>query len=157
MAIPAFDEYGNLRPGVHEATWDEIVDRFGGTTERRRLLSPLRTALDLLAACGCRRAWIDGSFITDVEAIEGRSPRDVDVCWDLAGVDLDRLTVVAAELHPLLGMRDAAIRRFGGDYSPVLEPLVLGLVVDFQVDRQNRPKGIVQLSLTSVGEGGDGR
>jgi len=156
MAIPAFDEHGNLPPGIHEATWDEIANRFGGTAERRRLLSALRAALDLLAMCGCRRTWIDGSFITDVEAVEGRSPHDVDVCWDLAGVDLDRLTVVAPELHPLRGARDAAARRFGGDYSPVLEPLVFGLVADFQRDRQDRPKGIVQLPLPSAVEEGAG-
>jgi len=157
MAIPAFDEHGNLPPGAHEATWGEVADRFGGTPERRRLLSRLRAALDLLAACGYRRVWIDGSFVTDGEAMEGRSPRDVDVCGDLAGVDLDRLTVIAPELHPLLGMRDAAAGRFGGDYSPVLEPLVLGLVADLQLDRQNRAKGIMQLPLPSLGEGGDER
>lgn len=157
MAIPAFDEHGNLPPGVHEATWDEIADRFDGTPERQRLLSALRAALDLLAAYGCRRAWLDGSFITDVEAAEGRSPRDVDVCWDLAGVDLDRLTVVVPELHPLRGARDAAARRFGGDYSPVLEPLVTGLVADFQLDRQDRRKGIVHLPLPPLDEEGAGR
>jgi hypothetical protein len=154
MAIPAFDEHGNLSPGVHESTWGEVAARFGGTPDRQRLLAGLRAALDQLAACGCRRAWLDGSFITAVETVEGRSPRDVDVCWDIAGVDLARLTAVAPEFHPVHGSRAASARRFGGDYFPVMEPLAPGLVADFQQDRQGRRKGIVRLTL--AGGGGTG-
>lgn len=85
-----------------------------------------------------------------VEAVEGRSPGDVDVRWGLAGVDLERLTVAMPERCPLRWVRDAAVR---GDYSPVLAPLVLGPGANFQIDRQNRPKGIVLLSVPPGGEG----
>ena len=33
--LPPFDEYGNLPPGIHSASLEEIVDRFGrGSVER---------------------------------------------------------------------------------------------------------------------------
>lgn len=40
--IPPFDPAGgNLPPGVHPATWDEIVARYGSTPHRLRLLAGL--------------------------------------------------------------------------------------------------------------------
>jgi len=29
MMLPSFNERGNLPPGIHSATWDEVEDRFG--------------------------------------------------------------------------------------------------------------------------------
>ena len=151
MAIPAYDERGNLPPGIHQATWADVASHFGSGPAREALLAGLRRALDVLAAAGCRRVWLDGSFVTDVEAREGRPPRDVDVCWDLAGVDVARLSSLAPELHPLRGEPTARRQRFGGDYVPVAEPVVLGQVEAFQFDRDGEPKGIVLLVLEGGG------
>jgi len=46
---------GNLPPGIHEATWDELVQRYGYTAQRGGLLSGLRAALESLARAGCLR------------------------------------------------------------------------------------------------------
>jgi hypothetical protein len=154
MALPAFDEFGNLPPGVHAATWAEVAVRFGGTAERRRLLAGLRAALDLLAACGCRRVWLDGSFVTDIERVAGRPPGDVDVCWEITGVDLARLVARAPELHPLSDLPGLRHRRYGGDYFAVSEPLAPGMVEQFQWARGARRKGIV--ALVPLERGGDG-
>src|ERR687887_116572 len=81
--IPPFDAAGNLPPGVHEATWDEFVGRFGTTPRRLALLAGLKAALDVLRAAGCRRAYVDGSFVT-----ARPDPGDFDACWDTVGVDL---------------------------------------------------------------------
>ena len=43
--------------------------------------------------------------------------------------------------------RNAQQRNFGGDYFPVSEQLVLGMVERFQRDRQRRRRGIVLLAL----------
>lgn len=145
LAIPAFDEHGSLPPGIYEATWSEIVDRFGGTPKRQQLLAGLRAALDLLAVCGCRRAWLDGSFVTDVEQVEGRLPGDVDVCWEITGVDLAQLSALAPEFHPLSGAPAVRHQRYGGDYFAVSEPLAPGMVEQFQWARGARRKGIVVL------------
>lgn len=76
--IPEFDSRGLLPKGVHRANLQQIVKRFGGNRQRRLLLKGLTEALDLLRRAGCRRVYIDGSFVTDKE-----SPDDVDVCWDV--------------------------------------------------------------------------
>ena len=150
--LPAFDARGNLPPGIHAASWETVVARFGASPERRLLLVQLRVALVALAAAGCRRAWLDGSFVGDVERRFGRPPGDVDVGWDLAGGDLRRLAALAPALHPLRGSREERRRRFGGDYVAVAAPLEIGVLAGFQRDREGRPKGIVLLRLTEEGE-----
>ncbi len=144
--LPEYDARGALPPGIHQASWVDVVARFGGSPDRAALLAGLRRALDVLATVGCQRVWVDGSFVTDVEAQEGQPPGDVDVCWDLAGVDVARLAALAPELHPLRGDPVARRRRFGGDYFPVVEPIVLGQVEAFQFDRDGERKGIVLLA-----------
>ena len=45
VVIPPFDPAtGNLPAGVHDATWDEFVARYGHTSHRLRLLAGLKTA-----------------------------------------------------------------------------------------------------------------
>lgn len=97
MPIPELDALtGNLPPGVHDATWDELVDAFGFNRRRAELLQGLREALESLAQAGCKRAYIDGSFVTAKER-----PGDFDGCWETAGVD-------PTLLHPeLLDFREA--------------------------------------------------
>lgn len=137
MAVPPYDARGLLPPGIHEASRDDLAIRFGSSPPRR----------ELLTAVGCQRVWLDGSFVTDVEAREGRPPGDVDVCWELTGVDIARLAETAPELHPLMGDPAARRERFGGDYFAVVEPLALGQVEMFQYDRDGDRKGILLLIL----------
>lgn len=147
IALPEFNRDGNLLPGIHETDWAEFAERFGRTAERQVILTRLHGALELLHNHGCRRVWIGGSFVTDAERVSGRSPADIDVCWELDGVDLVRMTNTAPELHPLYADRNAQRQNFGGDYFPVSEPLVLGMVERFQRDRHSRQRGIVTFAL----------
>ena len=80
--IPEFNSDGLLPPGVHQADWNELVNRFGYTSWRARLLSGLRAALENLRGAGCRTVYIDGSFVTSKEV-----PNDFDACWEEYGVD----------------------------------------------------------------------
>src|SRR6476646_6535357 len=81
--LPPIDPVtGNLPPGVHESSWTELEAAFGGTPWRRQLLSGLRAALEALRVAGCRRAYVDGSFVTAKEV-----PGDFDGCWESQGVD----------------------------------------------------------------------
>ena len=138
--IPAFDAAGNLPPGVHEATWDEFVARFGTTPRRLALLAGLKAALDALRTAGCRRAYVDGSFVT-----AKADPGDFDGCWETDGVDPNRL-------DPVLATFDAGRRtqkaKYGGElffaHAPA-DPSGTRFVEFFQRDRSGQPKGIIAL------------
>ena len=55
VVIPAFNEVsGNLPPGIHGATWEEMVTRYGSRPHRLYLLAGLKQALDALKAAGCK-------------------------------------------------------------------------------------------------------
>lgn len=108
--VPPFDAEGNLPAGVHEATWAEIVARFGGTERRDELLAGLRDALSALRTAGCVRAYIDGSFVTNQSV-----PNDFDGCWEPAGVDLRTLDPT---LYDFANGRRAQKRKYGGELFP---------------------------------------
>lgn len=141
--IPAFDENGNLPPGVHQATWIEVVQRFGGTDHRRQLLSGLRAALDSLKAAGCKRAYIDGSLITSKDV-----PTDFDGCWEPDGVSPPLLDPVLLEFAD---GRVAQKTKFLGELF-IAETRVLGIgstfLEFFQQDKETGdPKGIIGIDL----------
>jgi hypothetical protein len=140
--LPSLDpEKGLLPAGEHAATWDELVERFGWNEWRRGLLDGLAEALDLLAAAGCRRVWINGSFVTAKD-----QPRDVDVCWELEGVDLEHIDPVFLELD---SGRAAQKVRFRCEFLPNVVEAGSGLVFSefFQNERDGSRKGIVILDL----------
>ncbi len=88
--IPGFvASTGNLPPGEHPASWDEVVERFGRNKPRRELLRGLKAAVLSLQEAGCRKLYLDGSFVTAKE-----SPEDFDGCWETEGVDFDQLDEV---------------------------------------------------------------
>ena len=77
MPIPEFRPDGYLPLGVHPATQEEVVQRFGKATARRRVLMERATDWVVLArTLGAHRLLLDGSFVTvkpepgDVDAIE---------------------------------------------------------------------------------------
>jgi hypothetical protein len=133
---------GLLPPGVHEAEWKELEQRFGFTPDRRRLLQGLRAALLALRAAGCQRVWINGSFVTDKEI-----PRDFDMCWEPVGVDPALLDPV---LLDLAAPRFAQHAKYGGDIFPnVVEGGSGSVFLEFfQVDKDTGDaKGIVEIDL----------
>lgn len=144
--IPDFEEGGNLPPGIHLTTWDIFVARFGITPHRTRLISGLKRALNLLRTAGCRRAYIDGSFVTSKQ-----HPNDFDACWDPTGIDLSRIDpiffdfrnqrqrqkiVFFGELFPSCSEADEIGRRF---------------LEFFQSDKNSgNPKGIIALNVQEL-------
>ncbi len=127
--------------GEHLASWEEVVDRFGWTPRRRRLLDGLDEALELLALAGCRRLWLNGSFVTTKD-----EPGDFDACWDTEGVDLDALDPVFVDLAD---GRAAQKARFGGELFPNVVEAGSGLVFAefFQNERDTGRKGIVVIVI----------
>ena len=144
--IPPFDPVtGRLPPGEHEALWDEVVERFGWNERRRRLIDGLADALMSLAEVGCRRVWLNGSFVTTKD-----EPGDFDACWDQTDVDLDSIDPVLLDLSDA---RRSQKDRFGGELFPNVTELGTGLMFAdfFQNDREIGRKGIVVIDLTTGG------
>jgi hypothetical protein len=145
--IPAFDlESGNLPPGIHQATWREITARFGHTPRRRILLAGLRKALLALQSVGCRRAYVDGSFVT-----AKTHPGDFDGCWEIEGVDVDALDAVAPALLDFAERRKAQKAAYGGEMFPArsgADPSGMAFIDFFQRDKvTGEPKGIIAIDL----------
>ncbi|MFZ2113272.1 MAG: hypothetical protein WAU77_06025 [Solirubrobacteraceae bacterium] len=144
--IPELDERGSLPPGIHQATWTEIMTRYATSARRRELLDGLLSALRSLRDAGCVVAYIDGGFVTAKE-----HPGDFDACWDVAGVDAGRLD---PELLDFSNGRAAQKARYGGELFPAetaAEPSGTTFLDYFQRDRDaGRPKGIVALDLRGL-------
>jgi hypothetical protein len=144
--IPELDERGNLPPGIHYATWTEIVTRYATSSHRRDLVDGLLDALRSLKTAGCTTAYLDGSFIT-VKA----HPDDFDACWEPASVVPDHLD---PELQEFSDKRAAQKARYGGELCPAnwaADPSGTTYFEYFQRDPITRqPKGIIAIDLTRL-------
>lgn len=144
--IPPFTIDGNLPPGVHEATWGEIAERFRGTERRAELLDGLHRALDALRRAGCPLAYVNGSFVTSKP-----EPADFDGCWVQVGIDYRRLDPV---LYDFEFGRRAQKRKYGGEFFPTpfqASPSGERMLDFYQRERDTRrPKGIVAIDLGAM-------
>jgi len=97
----------------------------------------LAEAIELLAAAGCTRIWLNGSFVTAKD-----EPADFDACWDPDSVDLDALNPV---FFDFVSGRANQKARFGGELLPNVVESASGLAFAdfFQNERDGGRKGIV--------------
>jgi hypothetical protein len=130
-----------LPPGIHVGTWPELVERFGTNERRRETLAGLLLALQALKTAGCQRVYVDGSFVTSKE-----EPGDFDGCWEHDGVDFDVLDPVLLDFD---GHREAQKAKFEGEMFIADAPGNRFLEF-FQLDRDGRPKGIIQINLADI-------
>lgn len=132
---------GVLPPGEWPASWAEVEASFGGSEWRVHLLGGCRRALLSLKAAGCRRAWVDGSFVT-----AKAHPGDIDASYDPVGVDRSLLHPALLDLSPGRPAQKAA---FGCEFFPNIVEAASGqyFVEFFQRDRDGRQKGIVVIDL----------
>lgn len=140
--LPPFDlASGRLPDGEYEVDWQELMERFGWNTRRRQLFDGLEEAIELLAAAGCRRLWLNGSFVTAKE-----EPADFDACWDPAGVDLDALDPIFFDFGE---GRAGQKRWFGSELLPNVTEAGSGLSFSefFRNERDAGRKGIVVLTI----------
>jgi len=141
VSIPAIQPNGELPPGEHQVSLDEVDSLFGHSTARRKLLMRgLRKAVSNFELSGVRALWVDGSFITDKE-----EPNDIDGCWEYSqNVDLEKLDPV------FLGTREEMKNKYGLDFfiaNFVEAESGLPFPKFFQVNRNGDPKGIIIVRL----------
>ena len=141
--LPPFDAEGLLPAGIHEGTFDEILERCGFNRQRVELLEKLNEYLRELAQWPLAQAvLIDGSFATS-----HLEPNDIDVIVVLRD-DYD-LTQPVSPFAYNLRSRRSVLRRFGLDLFVVRpnSPELAGFVEFFGKirGREDRSKGIIKV------------
>ena len=144
VVLPVLTVDGLLPPGIHLAEWDEVYAAFGTTPHRRRLLDGFRRAINALKKAGCKKAYLDGSFVTSKD-----KPGDFDGCWEETDVD-------PALLDPILltfaNRRAAQKIKFSGELFPagsIADTTSGSLFIDFfQIHKETgAAKGIIAIDL----------
>ena len=144
--LPPFMANGCLPPGVHPASWDEVVTRFGGTARRDALVQGLLAAAANLRTAGARVLWLDGSFVTDKA-----EPDDWDGMWDPSNADLAKVDPVLIDPADLAAGRFRQKAKYSGELLVGTETATgMPFQVFFQQDKNGDPKGIVRLDLRTL-------
>jgi len=141
--IPNFYDGRFLPEGDHAATWNEVVERFGGNPKRKgfcdRLVRFLRTA----KRCGFLRVYLFGSFISAKD-----NPGDVDLLW-IHERDLDK-SRLAKECQDLLDYPLMKDREDWDMFCCSDDPFVINYFMDcWRKDKgaEKKPRGVIILSL----------
>ena len=140
-----FDASGNLPQGIHRLTIEDVLQRFGTGRPRREWLGArLRELLLVAQSCGLvRRVYLWGSFSSAKP-----DPNDLDILLVFqAGLTDDQLVGPVQDLVD----HERARLRFTADVFWVREDIgqaALQLLLEtYGFDRQNRPRGIVEVLL----------
>jgi hypothetical protein len=141
--IPPFNERGELPPGVHDTTLEEMEQTLGFNQKRRGMIGRLRRALKNLQGSGVRRVYLNGSFTS-----RKPEPNDIDGCWDAdEQVNVDRLDPVFLDFSH---QRRAMKRKYGVDFF-IANAVEMGSGVPFreffQTNRDGFRKGLLVLDL----------
>lgn len=128
-----------LPRGIHWATLDEVKRAFVTNEHRKWLFEDFIKVADHLAQAGCKRLYLDGSFVTGKPR-----PGDYDLCWDADGVRIESLDPV------LLKPKSAIRKKYLGDIVTLIHPDGGTFLEFFQTDREGNPKGIVGIRLAGV-------
>lgn len=85
----------NMPPGGHRATWTEVEERFGRSSEIRiHLCRNLRRMLETAKRCGFNGVVIMGSFVSAI-----LDPKDFDLIWlTSTAIDRERLPFECRQL-----------------------------------------------------------
>lgn len=149
MPIPNLTVRGELPPGVHSATLQEIEAVFGSRNVRRKILMDgLSEALTLLKKGDVSKVFIDGSFVSNKD-----DPSDVDGCWSSSGANeakLDPRFWDFTDESDFQSKRQSLRQDFGIDFF--IAEIVEGgsgkpFPEFFQTNREGLAKGILEVSL----------
>jgi hypothetical protein len=143
LVLPAFNEEGDLPPGMYRATLAEVMERFSqGSVQRSAVADRLNRIYQLVASTGhLARFVVFGSFITAEEY-----PNDVDVVLIMEDTfDLPSVSDEAA----LVFQHMEADAHFGASVFWVRRSGVIGgeqaMIEYWQVRREGGQRGIVEI------------
>ena len=141
--IPDFRDDGYLPNGLHLATEQEVLSRFGTTsTSRRRLVQRLLRWVEIARYIRANRFFVDGSFVTAKPA-----PEDVDAVIRLPNDFLDQ---VARGIFPALELEHALLTRQPEEIVAAEDRRDWDDWIDFfsrTREADGRHKGLVEIEL----------
>ncbi len=141
-----YTENGNLEPGIHFLSLEELARQYGYTQHRMELLQGLRLAASDLRICGCSKIFIDGSFVTRKYV-----PNDYDACWSEQGVDILMLKKQFGLFFDFGNHRERQKAHYKGEWFPAKAPAQINPIVlyinFFQRDRDDNSKGIIAIPI----------
>jgi hypothetical protein len=143
LPLPAFNEGGDLPPGVHQVTLSQALERFGqGSVQRRVVADRLARVYQLAASTGhLARFVVFGSFVTAEE-----EPGDVDVI--LLMEDTFDLTSVTGEAA-LVFQHMEADSHFGASMFWTRRSGAIGgeqaMIEYWQIRRDGGRRGIIEI------------
>jgi hypothetical protein len=146
MPLPDFNTNGDLPPGVHRASWIEVMGHFGGGAGQRDVCTRrLAHIYELARRTDClRRFVLFGSYVTTKA-----NPNDVDVI--LIMDDAFRLENCPMESRALFD-HAVAQARYGASVFWMRPALLIGETVEqfidyWQIKRGGGQRGIVDVIL----------
>jgi predicted nucleotidyltransferase len=147
MAIPAFNQTGDLPVGVYQVTLSECLERFGQGSERRRQVSSTLVEISRLANGTGKldRVIVFGSYVT-----AKAEPRDVDII--LVMKDDFEVEKCDAQAQPLFDHHRADLE-FGASVFWIRPAMLLldesleSFIARWQVKREGGRRGILEIRL----------
>jgi hypothetical protein len=141
--IPDFYDGKFLPDGDHNATWAEVVQRFGINARRKRFCDRLINFLLQAKRCGFLRVYLFGSFISAHD-----DPGDVDLLW-VHKRDLDKAQL-ARDCQDLLDYSTMKAREDWDMWCCSDDPVVISyLMAEWHKDKgpERTPRGAILLQL----------
>jgi hypothetical protein len=144
MPLPPFDEKGELPEGVHDATINEVITRFGsGTSQRGAVTARLLRIYTLAKTTGhLERLLIFGSYVT-----VNPNPNDVDIVLIMR--DDFQVGVCGEETRKLFDHVSATAEFGASIFWMRPSMLILESLDDFinhwQIKRDHTRRGIIEV------------
>ena len=136
----------NSKGFLHETitlTYEQFEQHFGTNPTRMRQFNNALPFLRIFRACGCQAVYIDGSFVS-----KKKYPQDIDLCFDITGMDVEKLKMEFPQLFDPNEMgrihRDLQCHIFTFEQNNTRLFEMLGK------DRDGNPKGFVKISLKDL-------
>ena len=146
MPFPEFDSYGDLPAGVHQASLDEVLSRFGQNTPQRLLVSRrLLRIYELARGTGkLARFIIFGSYVTAKP-----DPNDIDIILVMRDDFLMRECAEEAVplFHHLRAQAELGASIFWTVPRGVLLETIDQFIEHWQIKRDHSRRGIVEVTL----------
>jgi hypothetical protein len=140
--LPKFDEHGNLPPGIHRATLEEVIERFSilKSLKRRSLTNNLRGFFGFIQdfAVGI---YIDGSYTTSKLA-----PNDIDLIVILPS-DFVFDSPAGQRLGRIIAQRKTLCLHIFTYVQGRQDQEIQKLIDLFTEDRDGNPKGLIHVEI----------